>query len=166
MSEEKMNTEGEMSQNYTNMDTQPKNESQPSQKLSDKDFVVQDFNFFHFAVIFIINLGIVIIAIIEFILRKKSSYLTTIFDYLVDIFILFVFLFVICFFFTKKENYLKGLVYYPICTFYWSISDLLTIFCFESSNNWNIADTLKVSKASLIIISLLINISYIKICKK
>ena len=166
MSEEKMNTEGEMSQNYTNMDTQPKNESQPSQKLSDKDFVVQDFNFFHFAVIFIINLGIVVIAIIEFILRKKSSYLTTIFDYLVDIFILFVFLFVICFFFTKKENYLKGLVYYPICTFYWIISDLLTIFCFESSNNWNIADTLKVSKASLIIISLLINISYIKICKK
>ena len=161
-----MNTEGEISQNYTNMDSEAKNESQPNQKLSDQNFVVQDFNFFHFAIIFIINLGIVAIAIIEFIIRKKSSYLTTIFDYLVDIFILFVFLFVICFFFTKKENYLKGLAYYPFCTLYWSISDLLTIFCVESSNNWSTADTLKVSKASLIFISLLINISYMKICKK
>ena len=161
-----MNTEGEMSQNYTNMDTQQKNESQQSQKLSDQDFIVQDFNFLHFVLIFIINLGIVVIAIIEFILRKKSSYLTTIFDYLVDIFILFVFLFVICYFFTKKENYLKGFVYYPFCTLYWGISDLLTIFCFERSDNWNTADTLKVSKASLIIISLLINISYMKICNK
>ena len=165
MSSEKMNTEGEMSQNY-NMDTETKTESQPYEKISEQNFIVQEFNCFHFTINFIINLGIIILAITEFIIRKKSSYLTSILENLVDIFIIFVFIFVILYYFSKKENYLKGLVYYPFCSLFWGLGDLLTIFCYGNPYDWNTADSFKVLKIALILISLLINFTYIKFYNK
>ena len=163
MSTENMNSEGEMSQNNN---AENKNDSIPYQKISDQNNVVTDFNCFHFIIAFLINLGLLIIAITEFAIRKKSSYTTTIFDFLVDIFIVFVCIFVITYFFTKKENFLKGFVYYPLCSLFWGIADLLTIFCLGGSHDWNIADTLKIAKLGLIVISILINISYMNFCNK
>ena len=165
MSSEKMNTEGEMSQNY-NMDTETKTESQPYEKISEQNFIVQEFNCFHFTINFIINLGIIILAITEFIIRKKSLYLTSILENLVDIFIIFVFIFVILYYFSKKENYLKGLVYYPFCSLFWGLGDLLTIFCYGNPYDWNTADSFKVLKIALILISLLINFTYMKFYNK
>ena len=165
MSSEKMNTEGEMIPNY-NIDTETRTGSQENEKISEQSFIVQDFNCFHYIINFIINLGIVILTVAEFIIRKKSSYLTSILENLVDIFILFVFFFVILYYFSKKENYLKGLIYYPICSLFWGFGDLLTIFCYGNPYDWNTADTFKALKITLIFISLLFNFTYMRFNNK
>ena len=152
-----MNAGEEMSQD----NNEPKNESSSSyQNINDLDNS-NNFNCFHVFIAFFLNLGLIIIASIEFIIKKDC----TIFNYLVDIFILFVFIFVITYFFTKKNNFLKGFVYYPLCSLFWAIGDLLSIFYIESSHDWDKSDTLKIIKVSLIVLSLIINISYMQFSK-
>ena len=150
-----MNSVEEMSQD----NNEPKNESS-YQHINDLNNS-NNFNCFHILIAFFLNLGLVIIASIEFIFKKDC----TIFNYLVDIFILFVFIFVVTYFFTKKNNFLKGFVYYPLCSLFWAIGDLLSIFYIESSHNWNKSDALKIIKVSLIVLSLIINISYMQFSK-
>ena len=150
-----MNAGEEMSQD----NNEPKNESS-YQHINDLDNS-NNFNCFHVLIAFFLNLGLIIIASIEFIIKKDC----TIFNYLVDIFILFVFIFVVSYFFTKKNNFLKGFVYYPLCSLFWAIGDLLSIFYIESSHNWNKSDALKIIKVSLIVLSLIINISYMQFSK-
>ena len=138
---------------------EPKNESS-YQHINDLDNS-NNFNCFHVLIAFFLNLGLIIIASIEFIIKKDC----TIFNYLVDIFILFVFIFVVTYFFTKKNNFLKGFVYYPLCSLFWAIGDLLSIFYIESSHDWDKSVTLKIIKVSLIVLSLIINISYMQFSK-
>ena len=138
---------------------EPKNESS-YQHINDLDYS-NNFNCFHVLIAFFLNLGLIIIASIEFIIKKDC----TIFNYLVDIFILFVFIFVVTYFFTKKNNFLKGFVYYPLCSLFWAIGDLLSIFYIESSHDWDKSVTLKIIKVSLIVLSLIINISYMQFSK-
>ena len=150
-----MNTEGEMTQN----EQEPKNEAS-YEHINDIENS-NNFNCFHVIIAFFLNLGLIIIAIIEFMIKNDK----TIFNYIVDIFIIFVFIFVICYFFTKKDNFLKGFVYYPLCSLFWGIGDLLTNFYIESSHDWDKSDILKIIKVSLIVLSLIINISYMKFSK-
>ena len=150
-----MNTEGEMTQN----EQEPKNEAS-YEHINDIENS-NNFNCFHVVIAFFLNLGLIIIAIIEFMIKNDK----TIFNYIVDIFIIFVFIFVICYFFTKKDNFLKGFVYYPLCSLFWGIGDLLTNFYIESSHDWDKSDILKIIKVSLIVLSLIINISYMKFSK-
>ena len=158
MNTEKMNNvDGESPENnYTNS----KNES-PYESISNSNNE-NNFNCIHTLISFIINLGLIIIAVVEIVIKKDCL----IFNYLVDIFILFVFIFVIIYFFSRKSNYLKGFVYYPLCSLFWGIGDLLSIFYIEEPHNWCNSDTLKIAKISLIGLSLIINISYMKICNK
>ena len=157
MSLEKMNTDREISQNDNN---ESKNES--SYEHIDDLNNSNSFNCLYVFIVFIINLGLIIIAVIEFMLNKNCF----IFNYLVDVFILFTFVFVIIYFLIKKDNYLKGFVYYPFCTLFWAIGDLLSIFYIESSHDWDISDSFKVIKLSLVALSLIINISYMKCSSK
>ena len=150
-----MNTEGEMTQN----EQEPKNEAS-YEHINDIENS-NNFNCFHVIIAFFLNLGLIIIAIIEFMIKNDK----TIFNYIVDIFIIFVFIFVICYFFTKKDNFLKGFVYYPLCSLFWGIGDLLTNFYIESSHDWDKSDILKIIKVSLIVLPLIINISYMKFSK-
>ena len=159
MSAEKLNNEGEgeIPQNNNN---EPKNEAS-HEHIKDLNNS-NKFNCLHVLIAFIIQLGLIIIAIIEFVIKKDCE----IFNYLVDIFILFAFMFVIIYFISKKDNYLKGFVYYPFCSLFWAVGDLLSIFYIESSHDWDKSDTLKVTKLSLIVLSLIINISYMKFSNK
>ena len=150
-----MNTEGEMTQN----EQEPKNEAS-YEHINDIENS-NNFNCFHVIIAFFLNFGLITIAIIEFMIKNDK----TIFNYIVDIFIIFVLIFVICYFFTKKDNFLKGFVYYPLCSLFWGIGDLLTNFYIESSHDWDKSDTLKIIKVSLIVLSLIINISYMKFSK-
>ena len=102
-------------------------------------------------------MGLIFISVIEFIFKKDC----VIFNYLIDAFIVFVFGFVVIYFFTRKDKFLKGFVYYQLCSLFWGSDDLLYIFFVESSHDWNKSDTLKIVKVSLVGISLIINISYI-----
>ena len=120
------------------------------------------FNCLHVLIAFIINLGLIIIAIIEFVIKADCL----IFNYLVDVFIIFSFIFVILYFINKKDNYLKGFTYYPICSLFWGIGDLLSNFYIEISHDWNKSDTFKVAKVSLVTLSLIINIGYMKCSNK
>ena len=165
MSSEEMNTDGETSQNY-NMETETKVDTQPYKKISEQSFIVQKFSCCHWISNLLINLGIVALAVAEFIIRKKNSYITSILENLADIFIVFVFIFVNLFYFTKKENYLKGLSYYPIISIFWGFGDLLTVFCYGNPYDWNTADSFKVLKNALILLSILINCSYLRFCNK
>ena len=146
-----MNTEGEISRNEN---IEPKNDSTYEHLNDFKD--TSNFNCFHVLIAFIFNFGLIIIASIEFIYKSDCL----IFNYLVDILILFAFIFVISFIFTKNENYLKGFVYYPIYSLFWGSADLLSIFYIENSHNLNKSDILKIAKLSLIMVSLIINICY------
>ena len=150
-----MNTEGEMTQN----EQEPKNEAS-YEHINDIENS-NNFNCFHVIIAFFLNFGLITIAIIEFMIKNDK----TIFNYIVDIFIIFVLIFVICYFFTKKDNFLKGFVYYPLCSLFWGIGDLLANFYIESSHDWDKSDTLKIIKVSLIVLSLIINISYMKFSK-
>ena len=152
-----MNTEGDISRN-DNLD--PKNASS-YEHLSELKYT-SNFNCFHVLISFIFNLGLIIIAVIEFVFKSDCL----IFNYLVDVLIIFVFIFVIAFLFTKNENYLKGFAYYPICSLFWGTADLLSIFYIENSHDWNKSDNLKIVKISLIALSLLTNICYMIIFQK
>ena len=144
---------------------QPKNDNIDSKddssdnKISDLDDS-SNFNCVYVLISVIINLSLIIIAIIEYIINKYC----TIFKYLVDILILLVFIFVIIYFFNKKGNFLKGIIYYPFISLFWGVADLLSIFI--SDNMWTVTHTLKVIKISLIIFSLFINVIFIKFCKE
>ena len=152
-----MYTEEEVSQNNNN---DFKNEASYESISDIKN--TNNFNCFHFLISFILNLCLIVIAIFEFVIKKDC----TIFKYLVDIFILFVFIFVIIYFFSRKENYLKGFVYYPLCSLFWGTADLLTIFYIEELHDWCYSDFLKIAKISLIGLSLIINVTYMKLCNK
>ena len=152
-----MNTEGEISRN-DNLD--PKNVSSYEHLSELKE--ASNFNCFHVLISFIFNFGLIIISVIEFVFKSDCL----IFNYLVDVLIIFVFIFVIAFLFTKNENYLKGFAYYPICSLFWGTADLLSIFYIENSHDWNKSDNLKIAKISLIALSLLINICYMTIFQK
>ena len=152
-----MNTEGDISRN-DNLD--PKNASS-YEHLSELKYT-SNFNCFHVLISFIFNLWLIIIAVIEFVFKSDCL----IFNYLVDVLIIFVFIFVIAFLFTKNENYLKGFAYYPICSLFWGTADLLSIFYIENSHDWNKSDNLKIVKISLIALSLLTNICYMTIFQK
>ena len=119
-------------------------------------------NCFYVLISFLINFSLIIVAIWEFIIKKYC----TIFNYLVDIFILFVFIFVIIYLFTKKDDFLKGFVYYPLISLFWGIADFLSLFVTDNYNNWSGLHTLKTIKFSLITISIFINIIYIKCIHK
>ena len=146
-------------------DEQPKNDNIDTKddssykKISDLDDS-SNFNGVYVLISFIINFSLIIIAIIEYIVKKYC----TIFKYLVDILILIVFIFVIIYFCNKKSNFLKGIIYYPFTSLFWGVADLLSIFI--SDNIWTIAHTLKVIKISLIIFSLFINVIFIKFYKE
>ena len=152
-----MNTDREISQNDNN-----ESKSESSYEHIDDLNNSNSFNCLYVFIVFIINLGLIIIAVIEFMLNKNCF----IFNYLVDVFILFTFVFVIIYFLIKKDNYLKGFVYYPFCTLFWAIGDLLSIFYIESSHDWDISDSFKVIKFSLVVLSLIINIIYMKCSSK
>ena len=150
-----MNAEGELKENM-----ESKNDSSYEHLNDVKD--TSNYSIFHVLIAFIINFGLIAVAIIEFIYKSDCL----IFNYLVDVLIIFVFIFVVAFIFTKKENYLKGFVYYPICSLFWGTADLLSIFYIEDSHDWNKSDNLKISKLSLIALSLINNIYYIIISSK
>ena len=151
---EKMNPDEEISKATNNdLNEESSNEINSS---------VNDFSCIHVLISFIINLGLLIIAIIEFVIKKDCL----IFNYLVDIFILMVFIFTITYFFTKKKNYLNGFVYYPLCSLFWGTSDILSNFYVEDSHDWCNSDLLKIIKISLIGLTLIINIKYMKFFKK
>ena len=124
---------------------------------------VADFNCFHYVICFISNLVLIIITIIEFIKRIKNKYLITIFDYLVDFFIFFSFYFTLAYFYRKKKNFLKGLIYYPFCSAFWGSADVLSIYYIENNNDkisdeYNVCNTLKIYKFLLILLTVIINI--------
>ena len=96
---------------------------------------VTDFNCFHYIICFLCNLILIILTIIEFIKRIKNKYLITIFDYLVNIFIFFSFYFILAYFYRKKKNFLKGLIYYPFCSAFWGTADVLSIYYIKNSND-------------------------------
>ena len=152
-----MNMEREISRN-DNMES--KNDSSYEHLNDLKE--INNFNCFHVLIAFIINFGLIVLAVIEFIFKSECL----IFNYLVDVLIIFSFIFVISFIFTKKDNYLKGFAYYPICSLFWGTADLLSIFYIENPHDWNKSDYLKIAKLSLIILSLIINICYIAFSSK
>ena len=142
-----MNVEIEISQNDINISKK----KSPFEKFSDINS--SKYLNFHIVVIFIINLCLIVLASFEFIITNNNL----IFNYLVDFFILLVFIFVILYLITKKVNFLKGLVYYPFISFYWGIADLLSLYYADESHQWNKWDNLKIIKLSLIALSIIIN---------
>ena len=99
-------TNEEINNNENNFNI-PKNES-PSQNMLDENKNVdhkynfnnkKNFNFFYFIIISIINLTLITVTISEFFLRHKNNYLITIFDYITDISIIFVFIISLLYFF-------------------------------------------------------------------
>ena len=131
---------------------------------------VTDFNFLHYIICFISNLILIIITITEFIKRIKNKYLITIFDYLVDFFIFFSFFFILAYFYRKKKNFLKGLIYYPFCSAFWGSADVLSIYYIKNNNEkitneYNDCNALKIYKFILILLSIIVNVIYYKLYK-
>ena len=165
MNSEKMNPEGELPQN----DNENENDMNNNNSQNDEPFNsvngltgANRFNCCHVLIALIINLCLLLIGVTEFFFKKEQE----IFNYIVDTFIFLVFIFVISFFITKKENYLNGFVYYPFCSLFWGLADFLTIFYVEKPHDWGDTDTIKLVKFSLIGLSLLINVGYMKCCCK
>ena len=113
----------------------------------------------------IINLALMTIIIIEFIIRGKNDYFIAHYDFLITIFAIFQWIFIVGNFISSNNNLIKGVVYYPFVNCYWGIADFLSLFILNNMHNWNIADTLKIVKFSLIGLNVLINIVYIIFCK-
>ena len=141
-----------------------KGKKEPLFKKENKNINNNKFSFF--VISFIIHFILIIIAAFEFTSRVKNNYSVNIFDYLSNLFILFVFMTSLLYMYYGKEDFFKGLIYYPFCTFYWVLADFLSIFLNREYNKnikkWNIGDILKTSKFLLMIILLFINIYYIK----
>ena len=152
-----------------------KNDSFHQDILNENNNIIQEYNndtiknfsFLHYIICFIINLILIIVTIYEFNFRKNNKYLITIFLYLTDFFVFFTFIFVLAYFCRKKLNYLKGVLYYPFCSFFWGTADFLSIYYINNGNDnikhdWDNTDTLKLVKLLLIIFSLIINVFYFK----
>ena len=122
-------------------------------------------NYLHILANTIINLGLLIIVIIEFIIRGKNDYIISNFDILVTLFILFESIFIILNYFKSEQNYIKGMVFYPFVTSFWGLGDLLSFLVLSDNYEWNNADILKVTKVSLIVLNAFINIYYLFCCK-
>lgn len=166
MSLEKMNMVEEVPQN-DNEDINNNNESVsksiPENNYSDVQIYTK--NFLHLIINTLINFGLLIIIVIEFILRGKNSDYISNYDFLILIFIVFGCIFIVGSYVSSQNNYIKGMVYYPFVTCFWGLGDFLSLFILNNMHNWNNADTLKIVKFSLIALNVLINIIYIFFCK-
>ena len=166
MSLEKMNMVEEVPQN-DNEDINNNNESVsksiPENNYSDVQIYTK--NFLHLIINTLINFGLLIIIVIEFILRGKNNDYISNYDFLILIFIVFGCIFIVGSYVSSQNNYIKGMVYYPFVTCFWGLGDFLSLFILNNMHNWNNADTLKIVKFSLIALNVLINIIYIFFCK-
>ena len=166
MSLEKMNMVEEVPQN-DNEDINNNNESVsksiPENNYSDVQIYTK--NFLHLIINTLINFGLLIIIVIEFILRGKNSDYISNYDFLILIFIVFGCIFIVGSYVSSQNNYIKGMVYYPFVTCFWGLGDFLSLFILNNMHNWNNANTLKIVKFSLIALNVLINIIYIFFCK-
>ena len=166
MSLEKMNMVEEVPQN-DNEDINNNNESEsksiPENNYSDVQIYTK--NFLHLIINTLINFGLIIIIVIEFILRGKNSDYISNYDFLILIFIVFGCIFIVGSYVSSQNNFIKGMVYYPFVTCFWGLGDFLSPFILNNMHNWNNADTLKIIKFSLIALNVLINIIYIFFCK-
>ena len=122
-------------------------------------------NYLHVIINTIINIGLLIIVIIEFIVRSRNDYMISNFDILVTIFICFEFIFIGANYLSAEINYLKGMIFYPFVTCFWGLGDFLSLFVLGDKPEWNDADTLKITKFSLIVLNVSINIYYLFSCK-
>ena len=165
MSEEKMNSEGNLSQNKNDEEEEEKIDEPISNNISESNNNIYINNIVHITFIIVIYICLLIIALLELIIRTKNSYLITIFDYLVNLSILLLNFFACFFIFYRDENSLKGIIYYPFYCFFWGIPDILSIFFLQDFTKFIFVDFLKIIKEALIFLSLLINIAYLMFCK-
>ena len=121
-------------------------------------------NYLHIIINTIINLGLFILIIMEFVVRGKNDYNISNFDILITVFMAFEWLFIGGNYLSSKTNYLKGMIFYPFVTCFFGLGDFLSLLIFEN-HEWNDADTLKVAKFSLIVLNGFINIYYLLSCK-
>lgn len=167
MSLEKMNMVEEVPQN-DNEDINNNNNESVSKNIPENnysDVQIYTKNFLHLIINTLINFGLIIIIVIEFILRGKNSDYISNYDFLILIFIVFGCIFIVGSYVSSKNNYIKGMVYYPFVTCFWGLGDFLSPFILNNMHNWNNANTLKIVKFSLIALNVLINIIYIFFCK-
>ena len=166
MSSEKMNMVEEEPQNDNN---NINNNESLSKNIPGNFFINNSSNyvknFLHIIINTIINLGLLIIVVIEYIVRGKNDYIVSNLDILVTIFILFECIFIGANYISSELNYLKGMIFYPFVTCFWGLGDFLSLFVVNSKQEWNDADTLKVTKFSLIAMNVFINIYYLFSCK-
>ena len=163
MSLEKMNLVEEVPQNDNDdiINNESISKSIPENNYSN----IYTKNILHIIANTIINLGLMAIIIIEFIIRGKNGYLIANYDFLISIFVIFQWIFIVGNYISSNNNLIKGVVYYPFVNCYWGLGDFLSLFILNYNHNWNIADTLKIVKFSLIGLNVLINIVYIFFCK-
>ena len=167
MSSEKMNFVEEESQNDIN---EIKNNNETISKNIPENCISGIFsnyskNYLHIIINTIINLGLLIVIIIEFVVRGKNDYNISNFDILITVFMAFEWLFIGGNFLSSKLNYLKGMIFYPFVTFFFGFGDFLSLLIIDENHEWNGADTLKVAKFSLIALNAFINIYYLISCK-
>ena len=122
-------------------------------------------NYLHIIINTIINLGLFILIIIEFVVRGKNNYYISNFDILITVFMAFEWLFIGGNYFSSQINYLKGMIFYPFVTCFFGLADFLSLLIIDENHEWNGADTLKVAKFALIALNAFINIYYLLSCK-
>ena len=165
MSSEKMNMVEEEPQNDNNINFNESVSKNHPENFSFNTSFTYPKIFLHIIINTIINFGLLIIAILEFIVRGKNDYSISNFDIMVTVFILFESIFIVANYVSSETSYIKGLIFYPFVTCFWGIGDLLSVFILNSNHEWNEADTLKVAKFSLIALNVFINIYYLFSCK-
>ena len=124
-------------------------------------------NCFHCFLAFLINLVLMIAMISEITARIANKAFISIVDIIVDISILIIFVLIINYICTQKENILKAFTFYQIFTLFWGLADLLSTF-FYSIKHYTydaIHDQLKFGKFILILLSFIINFTFFG-CKK
>jgi len=124
-------------------------------------------NCFHCFLAFMINLVLMVAMISEIAARIENKAFISIVDVIVDISILIIFVLIINYICTQKENILKAFTFYQIFTLFWGLVDLLSTFFYSIKNyNYNaIFDKLKFGKFILILLSFIINFTFFG-CKK
>ena len=165
MSSEKMNMVEEEPQNDNNINFNESISKNNQENFSFNASSTYPKNFLHIIINTVINLGLLIIVILEFIIRGKNDYIITNFDILVTVFILFECIFIVANYLSSEPSYVKGMIFYPFVTCFWGLGDFLSLFVLNSNHEWNNADTLKVTKFSLIALNAFINIYYLFSCK-
>ena len=162
-----MNMVEEEPQNYdnNNMNNDESLSKNIPENISENNSQIYPKNFLHILINTIINLGLLIIVIIEFIIRGRNDYFISNFDLMVTVFILLECIFIIANYLKNEQNYLKGMVFYPFITCFFGLGDLLSFLVLNDKYEWNNADVLKVVKFSLIVFNAIINIFYIFYCK-